>query len=1267
MVSTHIGELNLPSLPEAARTAHIVPELTTLPLISIGRLCDAGCKVTFDVDSATVEYGGETVLTGPRDPKSRLYHFDLQPAATCFGATTGASPADLVAFSHATLFSPALSTLERAIAKGYVTGFPGLTNATLKRHPPQSIAMHKGHLDQERKNLRSTRNKARRGAKTSSSIPVTANDEDSFPTKSLLSARTHHCYAAVIEVPSHGQVHTDQTGRFPIPSSAGNNYVMVLYDYDSNSILAEPLKDRKANTILAAYKVLHARLCAAGCKPRLQRLDNECSDILKEFMSDQDIDFQLVPPGIHRRNAAERAIRTWKNHFIAGLCSTDPQCPFHLWDQFIPQAELTLNLLRGSRLNPKLSAWAQLNGPFDFNRTPLAPPGTRVVAHVKPEHRASWDPHGVDGWYVGPAFNSYRCYRIWITETRRERIVDTLSWLPSKLGMPIASGTDLIAAALNDIAEALKKPVPPGAAAMLTDSQAAKLKELTTIFAPSPPAPENPASPPESTPSLRVTTAESDKLKRLASIMAGAASLRVDGAITTPPNDPTDADPPRHVHFSLDCKPPGFETRPPISDTVYPKKRRKRRNRQRRKQGPAPKSHHQALLAIQHYARDDQVVHWNDTMEHLETEHFALHGSAVNPDTQQIADYRELSQCSDGKWWMQSNREEIGRLCSGLGKDSEMPTGTETMHFIDIKDIPKGRKATYLRIVCADRPEKSNPRRVRWTVGGDRIDYPGDCSTKTADLTTCKLLFNSVISTPKARFMTGDLKDFYLNTPMDRYEYMCIPVEVVPDDIMDLYNLHDKVHNGKLYVELRKGMYGLPQAGRIANDRLVKFLAPHGYAPVPLTHGLWRHNERDIVFTLVVDDFGVKYTRKEDAQHLMATLNKLYKCSEDWEGTRYCGLTIAWDYDKHTCDISMPGYIERALTRFEHPTPTRPQHSPHAWQKPQYGAKKQYAIPDDESPPLSPAERTRVQEVLGTLLFYARAVDGTLLAAVGTIATQQAKPTMNTNAAIKQLLNYCATHPNAVVRYTASDMQLWIDSDASYLSEAKARSRFAGHHILSDKLKDPKRCPKSTDPEPTPNGAVHIPCQILKEIVSAASEAETAGLYRNAQDAVPLITALNEMGHPQAPVPIATDNSTAAGFANDTIKQKRSKAMDMRYYWIRDRVRQGQFHVYWRKGKRNRADYFTKHHPSSHHQAIRSAYLHDPNPRNRNYFECLQDSDDQLENPTVQPRPATNCLTNAAAGEGVLIPGSPIPTRVRGHSDLSFPLHALRPHHSKHS
>jgi hypothetical protein len=92
------------------------------------------------------------------------------------------------------------------------------------------------------------------------------------------------------------------------------------------------------------------------------------------------------------------------------------------------------------------------------------------------------------------------------------------------------------------------------------------------------------------------------------------------------------------------------------------------------------------------------------------------------------------------------------------------------------------------------------------------------------------------------------------------------------------------------------------------------------------------------MFTLVVDDFGVRYTNKADAQQLMHTLKTLYRVSEDWAGERYIGLTLKWDYIKRTVDLSMPGYVERALQRFEHPAPRQPEHTPHEWTDPNYGA-----------------------------------------------------------------------------------------------------------------------------------------------------------------------------------------------------------------------------------------------------------------------------------------------------------------------------------------
>jgi hypothetical protein len=239
--------------------------------------------------------------------------------------------------------------------------------------------------------------------------------------------KCHYIYATTLKT---NQIYSDLTGRFPTTSLSGNKYTLIMYDYDSNSILSAPMKNRGDKEMVRAFDSLIQSLILRGLKPLLQRLDNEASLALRNYLTKQGITYQLFPPHIPQRNNAERAIQTFKNHVIAGLCSVDPNFPLKLWDKLLPQATITLNLMRKSRINPRMSAYAQLNGHFDFNITPLAPPGTRIIAHEKPYQRASWDPHGLDGYYLGPALDHYRCYQVHITKTKGTRIVDTVEFFP---------------------------------------------------------------------------------------------------------------------------------------------------------------------------------------------------------------------------------------------------------------------------------------------------------------------------------------------------------------------------------------------------------------------------------------------------------------------------------------------------------------------------------------------------------------------------------------------------------------------------------------------------------------------------------------------------------------------------------------------------------------------------------------------------------------------------------------------------------------------
>jgi hypothetical protein len=184
-----------------------------------------------------------------------------------------------------------------------------------------------------------------------------------------------------------------------------------------------------------------------------------------------------------------------------------------------------------------------------------------------------------------------------------------------------------------------------------------------------------------------------------------------------------------------------------------------------------------------------------------------------------------------------------------------------------------------------------------------------------------------------------------------------------------------------------------------------------------------------------------------------------------WTGTLYYyGISIKWDYKARTAELSMPGYIPNALHKYQHPAPTRPQHAPHTWNRPTYGATQQLADPADTTDPASELDQKRIQKVTDTLLFYARAVDPTMLMTLSTIAAQQSTATQNTIKATNQLLDYCHTHPNATIKYRASDMILKIHSNASYLAEPKACSRGGRTLLLRGQT---VRHPRTTTRSPT--------------------------------------------------------------------------------------------------------------------------------------------------------------------------------------------------------
>ena len=205
-----------------------------------------------------------------------------------------------------------------------------------------------------------------------------------------------------------------------------------------------------------------------------------------------------------------------------------------------------------------------------------------------------------------------------------------------------------------------------------------------------------------------------------------------------------------------------------------------------------------------------------------------------------------------------------------------------------------------------------------------------------------------------------------------------------------------------------------------------------------------------------------------------------------------------------------------------------------------------------------------------------------MLHALNDLATRVNDGTQETINALQHFLNYCATNPESTVLFWASDMILQNHSDAAYLVVNGARSRAGGYTFLGNK----------EDKKQINNGPISIIAKVIKHVMASAAESEIAALFMNARELLPLRTTCAELGHIQPATPMRTDNNTASGIINGIFKQDRSKAIDMRFYWLVDRVKQGQFKVYWKSGKENMADFFTKHHPAAHHKKLRSVYTH---------------------------------------------------------------------------
>jgi hypothetical protein len=284
----------------------VLPGLATHSLVSIARLCNNGCTVAFDNQQLVVRRDDQDVLLGPRDPQTKLWLLPLRPGTNTTVPSNApqpaiqlsnfvlrtSSPSGLIQYLHAACF--------HAIRNNQFTMWPGLTSAAVLKYLPPSMATAKGHLDQARKNQRSTKKPvpAPRQTGTPENNATEASPCDMNPPQQA--EPSHAIFAAIGLADVHnGVIYTDLTGAFPVTSLEGNKYILILYDYNSNAILAAPMKNRSDVEALQAYEKLYTILRQRGLKPALNILDNEASTALKRQILASGARYQLVELNNH--------------------------------------------------------------------------------------------------------------------------------------------------------------------------------------------------------------------------------------------------------------------------------------------------------------------------------------------------------------------------------------------------------------------------------------------------------------------------------------------------------------------------------------------------------------------------------------------------------------------------------------------------------------------------------------------------------------------------------------------------------------------------------------------------------------------------------------------------------------------------------------------------------------------------------------------------------------------------------------------------------
>ena len=1059
------------------------------------------------------------------------------------------STAERVAFLHGIFGYQPLKTFKNAVEKGYYN-FPGVTSKDIEKNPPNNTSEAAGH--QRRRPALSQ--KAKRSMRSNEDRVTPLENESDFTERwtsnmiKLVDVRR--------ELQSQTR-HGDLSGAFPITSLGGNKYILLVYSENGNYIHVEPLQSRNAESLQKAYTKAHDFFQSHDIQHKFERLDNEFLFLNKWFKEKFNTEARYVPPHDKAGNMAERMLQTFKGHLISSLAGVDTGFPLKLWDKCLLQVEMTLNLSRPSKSDPSKSAYEYIHGTgWDPLRTPMAPLGTFCTVY-EPE-RTSFGSHGLEGYYIGPAMDHSKCFQIYIPTTNDIRISASINWYPDQFSK---SQDDML---LKLAVENLRNTILDLKTPIEDVNLFKQVQELVDMYLP---------------PSKQTTTEQSTSPQRVLEEHNEIESVQnmVRNENHTGQGEENASVQRVEVHPNITVKPSETESfqRVETVNTALLQQTIENHDVQFQRVLEKNSASVQRVSATKSEKDQQSQSTFGEKLYNLVATTCA-YSSTIKTTPQPFDGFRKvdmkkdpISEMTHGTFIENPNYREVTKInhpdrdkwIAAFTEEFESYIKSNTMEIVDSIPNHKKKSSRYAAIACRIKQNQSGKlvQRVRIAFGGVNWDKTNNTKADVVDRTTFKIMCNVAVS-ENANLSGVDISDFYIHTPLKEKEYMKIPINVIPAELIQKYNLDRFYERGYVSVILHKTLWGHPEAGRLSQKKLIKHLNANGYYETNTTM-LFRHESRNITFILCVDDFLVKWTNEQDYEHFTGILEQVYPIKKQLVANNYIGFNIDYDKKERKITLSIPEYVQAAITRFKITGKTV--RSPGIYTPPSYGKKSQTAFVDD-SRKLKLEEIKEYQQMVGVLQYYALMISADILTATNKIAMEQSSPTINNRDAAIRILLYLKGHPDQKVTYFPSSLNILASCDAAYNSESKARSRKGDIFVMGY----------------TGNGLLDYESKVIDRVVTSAYEAEYASLFSTTIRTIILRQTLYDFGYPQLePTTILCDNETAVNIANERSKQKKSKHIDSSYHYIRDRIKIGDIQVKWIKGTENLADYFTKHLP----------------------------------------------------------------------------------------